>query len=464
MSQALYRKWRPQKFSELFGQDHIRTTLQNALSSHRITHAYLFSGPRGSGKTTTARLLAKSVNCQNFKDSEPCNKCSSCQEIQKGQNLDLIEIDAASNRGIEEIKDLREKIKFTPVKSKYKVYVIDESHMLTREAFNALLKTLEEPPAHVIFVLATTEVHKIPLTILSRCQSFDFRRLSISDLINRISYIAKKENLKIDEGAAKLIAQSASGSARDAESLLDLIISRGLSNIKKQDAEEILGKTETERIKELYEFLIKKDTASVLSILNQVSDGGKDLFQFSSNLIEFLREKLLLNPSNTLVSWIKLLCQAQKEMKNTALVQLPLELAVVEMTTKDTKEEGLNPDLVKIGEEIKKSDSEHLSLDWDKLVAEMKPENHSLCFILENCRPIEIKEDQVILGVDFKFHKDKLEEPKNRQKLETALKKITGRDFKIICQVVKGIQKIKVLNHENNDLVDDAKEVFETKE
>jgi DNA polymerase-3 subunit gamma/tau len=454
MSQALYRKWRPQKFSELFGQDHIRTTLQNALSSHRITHAYLFAGPRGTGKTSTARLLAKSVNCQNFKDSEPCNKCSSCQEIQKGQNLDLIEIDAASNRGIEEIKDLREKIKFTPVKSKYKVYVIDEVHQLTLPAFNALLKTLEEPPAHVIFVLATTEVHKIPLTILSRCQRFDFRRLSISDLINRISYIVKKENLKIDEEAAKLIAQSASGSARDAESLLDLIISRGLSSVKKKDVEEILGITETERIKELYEFLIKKDTASVLSILNQVSDEGKDLFQFSSNLIEFLREKLLANPSGTLVSWIKLLCQAQKEMKNTALVQLPLELAVIEMITKDTKEEGSNPGI----------DSKHLSLDWNKLIAEMKPENHSLCFILENCQPIEIKEDQVILGVDFKFHKDKLEEPKNRQKIETALKKITGRDFKIICQVVKGIQKIKVLNHENNDLVDDAKEIFEIKE
>jgi DNA polymerase-3 subunit gamma/tau len=461
VSQALYRKWRPQKFSELFGQDHIKKTLQNALTRGRITHAYLFSGPRGSGKTTTARLLAKSVNCSNFKDGEPCNKCSSCQEIQKSQSLDLIEIDAASNRGIEEIKDLREKIKFTPVKSKYKVYVIDEAHQLTREAFNALLKTLEEPPAHAIFVLATTEVHKIPSTILSRCQRFDFRRLSTSDLINRISYIAQKENLKIDPEAAKLIAQSASGSARDAESLLDLIISRGLSDVTKKDVEEILGKTGTEQIKELYEFLIKKDAASSLSILNQVSDEGKDLFQFSSDLIEFLREKLLANPSGTLVSWIKLLCQAQKEMQNTSLIQLPLELAIVEMIATDKND---------IKEDIKEEDSNpgfnsgHISLDWDKLITEMKPENHSLCFILENCRPIEIKNGQVILGVDFKFHKDKLEEPRNRQKIESALKKVTGKDFKIICQVVKGIQKIKALESKNNNLVGDAKEIFEIEE
>jgi len=453
---ALYRKWRPQKFSELFGQDHIKTTLQNALEGGRIVHAYLFSGPRGTGKTTTARLLAKSVNCQNFQDGEPCNQCFSCQEIQRGQSLDLIEIDAASNRGIEEIKDLREKIKFTPSRSKYKVYVIDEVHQLTQPAFNALLKTLEEPPAHAIFVLATTEAHKVPLTVLSRCQRFDFRRLSILDLVKRLSYVAEQEGLKIDEEAKKLISESSFGSARDAESLLDLILGRGLSEITKKDVEEILGKTETERIKQLYEFLLKKDVASSLSLLSEVIEEGKDLFQFSNNLIEFLREKLIENPSPALVSFIKILCQAQKEMKTTPFLQLPLELAIVEIATENMQ---------KI--EVNKSDSNPTfqnSLGWDKIISEIRPQNHSLCFLLENCQPLEIKDGQIILGVGFRFHKDKLEEAKNRKIIEDAILKVTGSKYKIICQITKGIENFKFskenASQNEKDLTKAAEEIF----
>jgi len=225
MAWVLYRKYRPQKFSEFVGQEHIVKTLTNAISSGLISHAYLFYGPRGSGKTTIARLFAKAVNCQNRKggDFEPCNQCFSCKEISEGRAVDLIEIDAASHRGIDEIRDLREGIKFAPTRLKYKVFIIDEAHQLTKEAANALLKTLEEPPSHAIFILATTEIHKMIPTIISRCQRFDFRKLTVPEILKKLEIICQKEKIKIEKVALELIAQNAQGSMRDAESLLDQV-------------------------------------------------------------------------------------------------------------------------------------------------------------------------------------------------------------------------------------------------
>jgi DNA polymerase-3 subunit gamma/tau len=242
MSLVLYRKYRPQVFADVVGQEHIVQTLTNAVSSGIISHAYLFSGPRGSGKTTVARLLAKSLNCQNRKEGEfePCNKCSSCLEIMENRSLDLLEIDAASHRGIDEMRELRDGIKFAPAKSKYKIFIIDESHQLTKEAANALLKTLEEPPSHAIFILATTEIHKMIPTIISRCQRFDFRRLTLPEIVKKLEFVAKKEGVKTDKAALELIALSAAGSIRDAESILGQVLSyQGAQEIKTETIKEI---------------------------------------------------------------------------------------------------------------------------------------------------------------------------------------------------------------------------------
>src|SRR3989344_3003758 len=256
MSLALYRKYRPQVFSEIIGQEHVVQILTNAITAAKISHAYLFSGPRGSGKTTIARLLAKAVNCEDKKDYEPCNKCPSCLEINQGRSLDLIEIDAASHRGIDEIRELKEGIKFTPTKSKYKVFIIDESHQLTKEAANALLKTLEEPPSHAIFILATTEIQKMIPTVISRCQRFDFRRLTLPEILKRLEIISKKENLQIEKEALEVIALNSGGSFRDAEGLLDqvIIFSGKEKEIKAEDIKDFLGIVDTQLISQLVDF------------------------------------------------------------------------------------------------------------------------------------------------------------------------------------------------------------------
>src|SRR3970040_703834 len=218
------RKWRPKKFSEVIGQEHITTTLQNSIRSNRIAHAYLFTGPRGVGKTSTARIFAKVLNCLNPKDTEPCNECELCKDIQNNQSLDIIEIDGASNRGIDEIRTLRESVKYAPTKGKYKVYIIDEVHMLTKESFNAFLKTLEEPPEHIIFIFATTDVHKVPLTIISRCQRYDFRRIQLDKIKETLRTIASEEKIEIDDKTLTIIAKKADGALRDAESYFDQVV------------------------------------------------------------------------------------------------------------------------------------------------------------------------------------------------------------------------------------------------
>jgi len=294
---TLYRKYRPRAFAEVLNQEVVKQTIQNAIRLGRISHAYLFAGPRGTGKTTIARLLAKSLNCQHRKDgeSEPCNECEMCVEMNAGRALDLIEIDAASNRGIDEIRELRDGIKFAPVKGKYKVFIIDEAHMLTTPAFNAFLKTLEEPPEHAIFVLATTEAEKLPPTILSRVQRFDFRRITVSDIIKKLASDVKSEGLHVEPDALRLIASVAEGSIRDAESLLAQVVAfEEGDTISLSDVEEVLGTINFAKLKDWLELLSRSDAAGAISFLNQAHDDGYDPAEFTHMTVSALRKVMVL--------------------------------------------------------------------------------------------------------------------------------------------------------------------------
>lgn len=356
-SQSLYRKWRSQTFDELVGQDAITRTLQNAVASGKIAHAYLFCGPRGTGKTSSARLLAKAVNCLEPDSAKrPCNKCEPCRSIAEGRALDLIEIDAASNRGIDEIRDLRDKINYQPNQFRYKLYIIDEVHMLTEPAFNALLKTLEEPPAHAIFVLATTDPQDIPATVVSRCQRFDFQRINLEQSVARLAFICKEEDIKYERGALELIARQSTGSLRDAESLLDqlVVFSDGIIDVK--TVQSLLGVMNTEAVANFVNALISGDMAAGLDNINKLVQSGADLKRFNRELVEYLRSLMLVkvNPSSakslelpqeaieqmqsqsqqielpTLVNLLKIFSQVDYNLKVSPYVQLPLEIALME--------------------------------------------------------------------------------------------------------------------------------------
>lgn len=362
MSQVLYRKYRPQLFSDFVGQEHVVKTVTNALAGGMVSHAYLFCGPRGTGKTTLARLLAKAVNCTGRKEGkyEPCNKCDSCVEIMEGRAIDLMEIDAASHRGIDEIRELKEGIKFAPTKSKYKVFIVDESHQLTKEAANALLKTLEEPPSHAIFILATTEIHKMIPTIISRCQRFDFRKLTIPEITKQLQKICDKEEVKIQKAALELIAINATGSVRDAESLLDQIFTFQSSlgkEITVDDVKGMLGLVEIEAASKLVDLIGQKQTPRAIGFLNEIADKGTDLQEFSKATINYFRQVLILKITGTanqiltgltkeelqrmagqaekfkeedLQKIINLFLEAENKMRYSPIPQLPLELAIME--------------------------------------------------------------------------------------------------------------------------------------
>lgn len=303
--QTLYRKYRPSTFSEVLGQEHIVKTLSNSIANGRIGQAYLFTGPRGTGKTTFARILAKSVNCldpQIKKDikADACGKCTNCKMIQDSPSLDIFEIDAASNTGVDNIRELRETVKLPPSHLKYKVYIIDEVHMLSTGAFNALLKTLEEPPAHVIFILATTEIHKVPETIVSRCQRFDFTRLSLEHIVEKLELIAKSEKVKIEKDALEMIAIAAEGGMRDAESLLGQVISLEDKNITASEVEGILGTTKRKNLQDMTTMLLAKDTSGALSLINKLVSDGYDVEIFNKSLTNYLRQLLLVSVDKNL--------------------------------------------------------------------------------------------------------------------------------------------------------------------
>ena len=357
MSQALYRKWRPARFDDVVGQEHITETLQNSVAADRVGHAYLFCGPRGTGKTTSARLVAKAVNCLDADLGErPCNKCANCIAINEARYLDLIEIDAASNTGVDDMRDLRDKINFAPNNGRFKVYIIDEVHMLSTAAFNALLKTLEEPPAHAMFILATTEEHKVPATIKSRCQQFNFRLLTVAEIEQRLTWLAEKEELTIEPEAMSLIARQGGGSVRDSESLLDQLVITPGDTITLERAQKVLGTASETAVINLVDAWLERNGSAGLALIHEALSAGTDSRQFCRQMVGYLRDLLLLQaagsdmvvdgtverkeamlnqanraPRQALIDAVKGFNEAALTPASSWQPQLPLELAFIEL-------------------------------------------------------------------------------------------------------------------------------------
>jgi DNA polymerase-3 subunit gamma/tau len=486
MSQALYRKWRPGRFGEVVGQEHITRTLQNAVAGGRIGHAYLFSGPRGTGKTTTARILAKAANCSHQELAErPCNACRPCEAVNEGRYLDLIEIDAASNTSVEDVRELRERIHFSPGEGRYKVYIIDEVHMLSAAAFNALLKTLEEPPPHAIFILATTEEHKVPLTIRSRCQQFAFRLLTTAEIASRLNWLAERERLVIEPDAVAMIAEYGAGSLRDAESLLDQLLVAPGEEITLRRAQMILGTAPAEALSALVDAWLDGDGPAGLGSIHDALATGADARQFARQMVAYLRQLLLIQTSGrNLVSdappdrqakmWSQAaraerprLIEAIKHFNSAATVntggwqpQLPLELAFVELlppagspvpaptyaaspaqpaAAREPEPVSQQPDATAapsrraLDEAAARAPAlERLAAIWPQLRERVGRQDKGLPALLAACKPLAIEGEAVILGFDYPLLKEKFDaKPGAAAAVARALGDLLGASFSV---------------------------------
>ncbi|MFC1860063.1 DNA polymerase III subunit gamma/tau [Chloroflexota bacterium] len=492
--QVFYRKWRPQTLAEVVGQEQVTQTLLNALNNGRVSHAYLFCGPRGTGKTSTARILAKAVNCLTNGKGEPCNTCAMCQAITEGRALDMIEIDAASNRGIDDIRDLRERVSYAPNQARYKVYIIDEVHMLTREASNALLKTLEEPPSHVIFVLATTEAHKVIPTILSRCQRFDFHRISQKDVISQLIKICDAEGFHIAPEALQLMAKAATGSLRDAENLLEQLTTYYGADVELNQVQAALGITGDWRTKELVKHIINNDVSAGVATINSVNNDGLDLNQFNRELVEYLRGLLLIKTGSgeavdlttediaelkdlaagaslaQILMAVKLFGQLELGFDNYST--LPLELALVDCALSlegegkpapqveykspkpvkappppQPKQPEVKPELAVASPPAPEaavvtppeagSELEQLRLNWRGVMAQAPEDTKKspAIAILRSAgvRPVAFEDNTVVLSFRYPLHKEKMEGLENQRAAEKIIGKFLGRPCRVRC-------------------------------
>jgi len=455
---ALYRKYRPQSFDHLVGQDNIRQTLLNAIKNGSISHAYLFCGPRGTGKTTTARLVAKAINCTDLQDGcEPCDKCEFCVSATEGRLIDLIEIDAASNRSIDEMRALKEKINFAPTRAKAKVYIIDEVHMLSKDAFNALLKTLEEPPSHVYFILATTEAHKVLETIISRCQRFDFKRISIKSIVARLGYIAQQEGIDAELDALELIARNVDGGLRDAIGLMDQLTSSG--KLTYSAVKESLGVAGFKSIEQLYSQILEKDTAKALSTVNDIYFDGYDLNQFTKDFLEFLRDQMLATvkegdkqKTGVLLAMINQFQFAYEVGRSAVIPQLPLEMAVIKICSgqEEVVPEKKSPTIIITEREEEKPlvVPEQKKADY---VVELSLESVKRNFprILENIDNPAIKrsfqtgvvtkvtDSEITVSFATNFHLEKINNVQGHDVIERAFKKVFAKNVKLNCELGK---------------------------
>lgn len=523
MSNSLYRKWRPQSFDDLKGQDVIRDTLMYALTHNQISHAYLFCGPRGTGKTTTARLVAKAINCQTKTEQKPCNQCPVCLTITAGTNLDVIELDGASNRGIDEIRGLRESVKYPPLTATYKVFIIDEVHMLTREAFNALLKSLEEPPKHAVFILATTEAHKVPATVLSRVQRYDFRLAPIETLAALLTAVAQSEDIKLTDDAALFLAKLAEGSFRDSLSLLDQVRSSDHPQYTVEVLESILGYVPRARVASFLTAVVTGHHQQAFQLLDNCLEQGADLRAFGDQVLGLSQEALeavilgKVSPiqvtfeSRRIVDWIECWADALMKSKSSPIARLPLDVAIAKFAS--STESSINnpepiheiaPEIViassqtvgrgnlKLPEtdaqtvEIKSDESskpkivtletggepaesrengvsvpvvtevpEHISAkDWLKMLETIKQDAPSLLASLAHARVMHIEHDIISLAVPYKMHAEKINSPKNRSIVETAISGVLQVPMAVVAEVNKKAAK------QADDMVDVA-EVFE---
>lgn len=409
----LYRKYRPQTWEELDSES-VRTTLGKTVLNNDWAHAYLLIGTRGIGKTTAARLIAKTVNCPNRKKGEePCNKCNSCKAITNASSLDVIEIDAASNTGVEDIRDLREKVRLAPTSGKYKVYIIDEVHMLSTSAFNALLKTLEEPPSHVIFVLCTTDPQKLPETITSRCLIYDFGRAKNEEIKRNLARVIKAEKYKVTEEILQIVIAKANGSHRDAVKILEQMITCGQEPSVVNSA-----KIAAEKLTDL--ILENKKTAALAELEKYTVTNGK-IKELIGEMMAVLRDRLLSDDPGQATTLIPKLIEANTMLRDSPIASLPLELVIVEWCHEDQK----------IPPEIRPSEQSDISTHWQEIVAATKPRNHSLNAFLKAAKPAGMKDDFLIVEVAYKFHKEKLEEPKNRDILEKVISDIMKQEIKV---------------------------------